>query len=290
MAENVRRGLEIPEPSDYSSCEDDDVTYFTDLQQPDDNLPEYARVVNKLLNNLVDSVWEVISEQEKIKRDEEAARQIPVLNASKDMKLPGRTNSIVCSDDGLYLFLGHTHGLSVISTSTLTCVRTWQDERVELTSISCTSLGNATHLLCTVDDMGIARLFLHHMENVYLIKVINETEDINQRNICAKFEVSRSGDFGAAVMTIWLDVYRFPQDVWLKELETKQVTVIVTLESYLENVSVTYAKSRRTKVGLIKEYWKSYFTRFRRYTVYTVYIQIYSHPKKYFDNLSTLTH
>ncbi|KAI2662418.1 WD repeat-containing protein 93 [Labeo rohita] len=218
MAVNVRRGLEIPEPSDHSSCEDDDVTYFTDLQKPD-NLPESGRVINKLLNNLVDSTWEVISEQEKIKRDEQAARQI---------LLPGRTNSIVCSDDGLYLFLGQTHGLSVIRTSTLTCVRTWQDERVELTSISCASLGNATHLLCTVDDMGIARLFVHHMENIYLLKVINETEDINQRSICAKFEVSRSGDFGAAVMTssgsVWLDVYRFPQDVWLKELETKQAT------------------------------------------------------------------
>ncbi|XP_050970035.1 WD repeat-containing protein 93 [Labeo rohita] len=227
MAVNVRRGLEIPEPSDHSSCEDDDVTYFTDLQKPD-NLPESGRVINKLLNNLVDSTWEVISEQEKIKRDEQAARQILVLNATNEMKLPGRTNSIVCSDDGLYLFLGQTHGLSVIRTSTLTCVRTWQDERVELTSISCASLGNATHLLCTVDDMGIARLFVHHMENIYLLKVINETEDINQRSICAKFEVSRSGDFGAAVMTssgsVWLDVYRFPQDVWLKELETKQAT------------------------------------------------------------------
>lgn len=60
----------------------------------------------------------------------------------------------MCSEDGLYLFLGHMNGLSVISTSTLTCVRTWQDERVELTSVSCASLGNATHLLCTVDDMG----------------------------------------------------------------------------------------------------------------------------------------
>ncbi|XP_073692591.1 WD repeat-containing protein 93 [Garra rufa] len=228
MAGNVRRGLEIPEPSDYSSREDDEVTYFTDLQQPDNNLPESAKVINKLLNNLVDSTWEVISEQEKIKREEQAAKQIPVLSATKEMKLPGRTNSIVCSDDGLYLFLGHTHGLSVISTSTLTSVRTWQDERVELTSISCASLGNATHLLCTVDDMGIARLLVHHMENIYLVKVINETEDINQRNICAKFEVSRNGHFGAAVMTssgsVWLEVYRFPQDVWLKELETKQAT------------------------------------------------------------------
>lgn len=87
MAVNVRRGLEIPEPSDYSSCEDDDVTYFTDLQQSDNNLPESGRVINKLLNNLVDNAWEVISEQEKIKRDEQAARQIPVLSATKVMKV-----------------------------------------------------------------------------------------------------------------------------------------------------------------------------------------------------------
>ncbi|XP_067305784.1 WD repeat-containing protein 93 isoform X2 [Pseudorasbora parva] len=216
-------GLEIPDPSDYSSSEDDDnvTSYFT-------NLPKPARMIDKLLNNLVDSAWEVISEQEKIDKDAQEARQIPVLNATKEIMLPARTNCIACSEDGLYLFLGHAHGLSVISTSTLTFVRTWQNERVELTSISCASLGNLTHLLCTVDDMGIARLFVHHMENIYFIKIINETEDINQRNICVKFEVSRRGDFGAAVMmcsgSVWLDVYRFPQDVWLKELEAKQAT------------------------------------------------------------------
>ncbi|XP_067256805.1 LOW QUALITY PROTEIN: WD repeat-containing protein 93 [Chanodichthys erythropterus] len=265
MAVNVTPGLVIPEPSDYSSCEDDHVTYFTDLHQPDNNLPEPARTIDKLLNNLVDRAWEVISKQEKTEKNAQAPRQIPVLNATKEMKLPARTNCIVCSEDGLYLFVGHAHGLSVISTSTLTCVKTWQNERVELTSISCASLGNITHLLCSVDDMGIARLFVHHMENIYLIKIINETEDINHRNICAKFEVSRRGDFGAAVMmckfcieiwvfiyknkiivscestdllmlllyifnvteasgSVWLDVYRFPQDVWFKELETKRAT------------------------------------------------------------------
>nr|XP_009301730.1 WD repeat-containing protein 93 isoform X1 [Danio rerio]XP_021333634.1 WD repeat-containing protein 93 isoform X1 [Danio rerio] len=250
MAVNVKTVLEIPKLSDHSSCEDDDDNYFTDLQQHDNNLTES----DKLLNNLT---GKVILEQEKIKKNEQVARQITVLNATTEIKLPSRTNCMIGSDDGLYLFLGHTHGLSVISTSSLTCVKTWQDERVEITSISCASLGNVTHLLGTVDDMGIAQVFLHHKENTYLIKVINETDDINQRNICVKFEVSRSGAFGAAVMmctfpikictynfknsitdslmplsyivfeahgSVWLDLYRFPQETWLKELEAKQAT------------------------------------------------------------------
>lgn len=89
MAVNVTPGLEIPEPSDYSSCEDDDdaLTYFTDLHQSDKNRPEPARMIDKLLNNLVDSAWEVISEQEKIDKDAQAAGQIPVLNATKEMKV-----------------------------------------------------------------------------------------------------------------------------------------------------------------------------------------------------------
>ncbi len=42
--------------------------------------------------------------------------------------------------------------------------------------------------------------------------------------------------FHEASGSVWLDVYRFPQDVWIKELETKQVIVIVMLESYLVNL------------------------------------------------------
>ncbi len=102
MAVDVRRGLEIPEPSDYSSCEDDDdVIYVTDLQQPDNNnLAESGRVINKLLNNLVDNAWELISEQEKIKSDEQAERQIPTLSASKEMKVCS-----TCTINGLVIFV-----------------------------------------------------------------------------------------------------------------------------------------------------------------------------------------
>lgn len=37
--------------------------------------------------------------------------------------------------------------------------------------------------------------------------------------------------------SVWLDVYRFPRDLWLKELETKQVTVIITLRKDIMFIS-----------------------------------------------------
>ncbi|TRY97200.1 hypothetical protein DNTS_000488 [Danionella cerebrum] len=185
-------------------------------------------MTNQLLNNLSNRV-EVTTEP---KMSEHSSNRIPLVDSSAEIKLPGRVNCIECSDDALYLFVGHSRGLSVFSTSALTCVGTWQDERVEISSISSAFLGNLAYLFSTVDDMGvvlrmcIARLFVQHLENIYLIKTINETDDINQRSICAKLEIAKSGRFGAAVMRaggyVWLDVYCFPQDVWIKELENKQ--------------------------------------------------------------------
>lgn len=87
MASYIRKGLEIPEPSDCSSSEDDDITYLTDLYQPEHQLPESVRVINKLLNSLVDGAWEVISKQDSIRKDAEGMRKVPVLNPIKEVKV-----------------------------------------------------------------------------------------------------------------------------------------------------------------------------------------------------------
>ncbi|TRY97201.1 hypothetical protein DNTS_000488 [Danionella cerebrum] len=146
-------------------------------------------MTNQLLNNLSNRV-EVTTEP---KMSEHSSNRIPLVDSSAEIKLPGRVNCIECSDDALYLFVGHSRGLSVFSTSALTCVGTWQDERVEISSISSAFLGNLAYLFSTVDDMGvvlrmcIARLFVQHLENIYLIKTINETDIISPQATDAKF-------------------------------------------------------------------------------------------------------
>ncbi|XP_029983705.1 WD repeat-containing protein 93 [Sphaeramia orbicularis] len=138
-------------------------------------------------------------------------------------KLPESTNCMACSEDGAYLSLGHSKGLSVWSAVSLTCVGEWLQERLEMTSIQMATMTEMTYLLGTVDDMGVARVLAYHSEGIHLLHVINNMEDINKRSICLSFQLSKGGEYGAAAFScsgaVWLEVYHFPTETWLKELE-----------------------------------------------------------------------
>ncbi|XP_073321089.1 WD repeat-containing protein 93 isoform X3 [Pagrus major] len=149
--------------------------------------------------------------------------ETPTLEPSSATQLPEGTNCLACSEDGRYLSLGHCQGLSVWCASSLICAAEWLQDRVEITSIQMTRMAETAYLLGTVDDMGVARVFAYHCEDIHLLHVINIMENINERSICLTFEVSEGGDYGAASIScngaLWLEVYHFPLEAWLKELE-----------------------------------------------------------------------
>ncbi|XP_052373284.1 WD repeat-containing protein 93 isoform X1 [Oncorhynchus keta] len=228
----IRKGpADIPEPPDSGHGDDEEELFLSDPDQLQDQLPQPFRMIDKVLDRLVDRAWDFISQRETVRVTEQAIKTIPIMQASGDVKLPVRTNCVACSEDGRYIFLGHPHGLSVMaqpqgittsSSSSPYCVPVWQEDQVEITSLQTTCLGEMVYLLASLDDMGVARLFAYSSETSHLIKVMNETDDLNQRSVCVKFELSRGGDYGAATISCngcqCLEVYRFPKDSWLKEL------------------------------------------------------------------------
>ncbi|XP_029354437.1 WD repeat-containing protein 93 [Echeneis naucrates] len=139
------------------------------------------------------------------------------------MKLPESTNCLACSEDGMYLSLGHAHGLSVWCVSSLTCVAERLEDRLEITSIQMSRITEKTYLLATIDDMGVARVFAYHCDSIHLLSTVNSMENVNKRSICLTFELSQGGYYGVAAIScnsaVWLEVYRFPSEAWLKELE-----------------------------------------------------------------------
>ncbi|XP_063327911.1 uncharacterized protein wdr93 [Pelmatolapia mariae] len=152
--------------------------------------------------------------------------ETPTLELTGVMQLPENTNCLACSDDGRYLCLGHSGGLSVWCASSLNRVAGWLQDRLEITSIQMTSMSKTMYLLGTVDDMGVARVFGHHSDSIYLLCVTNIMEDINKRSICLSFELFEGGNYGAASLScggaVWLEIYHFPSAAWLKELEMAQ--------------------------------------------------------------------
>ncbi|XP_067449862.1 WD repeat-containing protein 93 isoform X1 [Thunnus thynnus] len=156
-------------------------------------------------------------------RAEKSRKKTPTLELSSATQLPESTNCLACSEDGRYLSLGHVGGLSVWCVSSLMCVAEWLQDNLEMTSVQMTSMAETAYLLGSVDDMGVARVFAYHSEAIHLLSVINIMEDINRRSVCLTFELSEGGDYGAASIScngaVWLKVYHFPSEAWLKELE-----------------------------------------------------------------------
>ncbi|XP_008403014.1 WD repeat-containing protein 93 isoform X3 [Poecilia reticulata] len=150
--------------------------------------------------------------------------QVPVLELTDVAQLPENTNCLTCTADGRFLGLAHSQGLSVWCASSFTRVAEWLQPQLELIFIQMTRMAEMTYLLGTVDDMGVARVFGFHSDAVHLLSIINAMEDVTVRSIFLMFDLHEGGHYGAASIScngvVWLEVYQFPVEQWLRELET----------------------------------------------------------------------
>ncbi|MEQ2275964.1 hypothetical protein XENORESO_011644, partial [Xenotaenia resolanae] len=150
-------------------------------------------------------------------------KQNSILEPTVVKQLPKSTNCLTCTEDGRFLGLGHTLGLSVWCASSFTHVAKWLQPQLEITFIQMTRMAEMTYLLGTIDDMGVSRVFGLHSDVIHLLSVINTMEDINVRSIFVTFDLHESGHYGAASVScngaVWLEIYQFPVEAWLREVE-----------------------------------------------------------------------
>ncbi|XP_077419477.1 WD repeat-containing protein 93 [Vanacampus margaritifer] len=170
-------------------------------------------------------------------------------------QLPENTNCLACSDDGTYLSLGHSGGFSVWSASSLSREAEWLQDKLEITSIQMTRTSQTAYLLGTIDDMGVARVFVYNLEGIYSFSVINMLDDISKRSVCLYFELSKGGEHGAIIMRcnsdIWLEIYYFPVQDWLRELKDPKISANMKWSSAVRVNRVNPSTANTTEVPTI---------------------------------------
>ncbi|XP_051005404.1 WD repeat-containing protein 93 [Acomys russatus] len=219
--------LEVPSPTEADWPKDDEKDFaFLDMDQDLDSLPQPYRMINKVVNHLFDLSWEVIEEREAL-REIEKNRILPTIYPPvTEIQLNKMPGGMAVSQD--YLFIGGAKGFSIYNLHNSKRMYVWEKFKVDVVSIWATDVGNEV-LIVPVDEMGIVRLFYLYKDSLFLIKAINEMDDASKQSTCIKMEISQSGDYAAFLLQgagdTWLEVYKLPKEIWLKEVEHPQSAV-----------------------------------------------------------------
>ncbi|KAL3866222.1 hypothetical protein ACJMK2_043544 [Sinanodonta woodiana] len=226
-----------PSSLDKISVEDED-DYLVDPDQLRDTLPQPYRMVDKVLNLLLEEVWDVISKREEKRMEEARKIKPPQYQHSEHIEgaIPGATThklnvsytKCMCdSVDGKYVFLGLPSGLLAIDGHSQQILAFWEDEHADITQIKAYLMGEQLYLIITIDDMGIARLFSFLINKIYLLKVLNEqSPDSENKILVSKIEASQEGDYLGAVfenpstLEMWFEIHKLPREDWCNQFDS----------------------------------------------------------------------
>ncbi|XP_046574489.1 WD repeat-containing protein 93-like [Haliotis rubra] len=228
----LRKNVVYTPPSIENVSDEDEDDYIQDPEQIRDILPQPYRMINKLINGILDVVWEDVSQKESARIAEQSKIRPPKYDCGVEIQNQThcKATSLADSGDGRYIFIGLPNGLSVMDASTQKPITIWEEDNMEIVNIRSHVMGVQTYLIVTLDDMGTGRLFAFAFDCLFMLKVLNEQES-GAKHLVSKCESSNEGDYAGVVLEntstkeTWLEIHKLPRDAWLRELEAIQAQI-----------------------------------------------------------------
>ncbi|XP_052098302.1 WD repeat-containing protein 93-like isoform X4 [Mytilus californianus] len=235
----IRKNVNFTPPSlDKIPLEDED-DYITDPDQLKDPLPQPYRMIDKVLGQLVEDVWDIVESRENERLEESRKVRPPRHENTKSLEYLRKCGCMTDSGDGLYMFIGHSKGIIVIDANTQEKVTLWEEDRVDLQYIRAHIIAPNVYLLVSIDDMGFSRLHAFSGDKLYLLKHLNEhqmplstrqssrmsLQEGTDKMIINKCKASKEGDYLGVVFEnpesrdIWLEIHKLPRENWVTELD-----------------------------------------------------------------------
>lgn len=233
----IRSELEIPPPSESNYGADDD-DFLLDPAQVFDQLPQPFRLVDEIIYEIVDDVWERVTQLEK-QREEERKKFHPPVYEPQTPSVEVLANSVTfcySADHALIFASFDPWILRAYNAVSLELVKEFSDESVGcIESITCSRFDDNQSLLACVDDMGYAKLFAFYESNFYLIQQMNELVEGSPRSNAIGFNFSSNSDYCAFASTsegqAKLEVFKVPKEAWRKDLLAAEKEAQAALEA-----------------------------------------------------------
>ncbi|XP_069138449.1 WD repeat-containing protein 93-like isoform X3 [Argopecten irradians] len=241
----LRKNVNYTPPSlDQIPLEQED-DYVQDPEQLKDHLPQPYRMLDKVLNKVFEDAWAIIEQRENAALEEARRFKPPQFDFEEAIEPLGGATSISCSNDGTIVFLGLPNGISVLDSATRQRICAWEEDKVEIIRIKSYPIAENMHLIISLDDMGLARLHAFAGERLFLLKLLNEAQEIlapepvettelleseeksSTRLLIHKCEASPEGEYLGSLVEnptsaeVWLEIYRLPRDDWIQEIEKR---------------------------------------------------------------------
>ncbi|NXG49248.1 WDR93 protein, partial [Psilopogon haemacephalus] len=223
-----RQPLEVPPPSEKDWPEEEEENFFLldpDRQRP--ALPQPFRMVGKLLAMVFENAMEAIERREMLREAQKLKVRPTKCFPTAEFQVTGRANCLAVS--GRCLFVGLSPGLAAFRLSDCEELCAWDAAGTEICALRAAHLGGECHVLLAVDEMGLVWLLCYQEETFFLVKTLNEVEDISKQSSCVEVVLSPGGDFTGVLLQgkgsnvvctgTWLEIYQLPKDSWLKEME-----------------------------------------------------------------------
>ncbi|OWF46969.1 WD repeat-containing protein 93 [Mizuhopecten yessoensis] len=225
----LRNNVNFTPPSlDHIPVEQED-DYVQDPEQLKDHLPQPYRMLDKVLNKVFDDAWAIIEQRENAALEESLRFKPPQFDYEEQIEVLGGATSVTCSSDGKVVFVGLPNGIAVLDSVTQNRICAWEEDKVEIIRLKTYPIAENMYLIISLDDMGLARLHAFAGERLFLLKLLNETQEekSSTRLLIHKCEASAEGEYLGSLVEnptsaeVWLEIYRLPRDEWVQELEKR---------------------------------------------------------------------
>ncbi|XP_075260670.1 WD repeat-containing protein 93-like isoform X1 [Convolutriloba macropyga] len=217
--------LQTPSITEFKLKDDD---FILDPEILFDYLPQPYRMIDKMLELVLDITWEKIEVIEAEKARRAAERKVPIYSSPDEVPNCHDVRCMCPSPDNnaAWLYAGTSDNkLAIFDSASHELVMEWTEEPIKLKSIKVAPLGESVQVVIAEDESESCRLFVTALDKIHFVKVLNEGDTFQAKVTCVNSWLAHDATALALFVKnsntglMYIEFFKCPVDTWMKEID-----------------------------------------------------------------------